>query len=169
MSTDKGKAGMVEIRDVLKNEFQRFAGINSVLKDTSDGLNKIDNTYTHYSSEMDTAKTHILKLKRREFFENMFIYIGLIFFIICVAYVWLKRFPLHKIVYLVYYIFSSIVYTGLSVVTSVFGYGGNSTINVNSTLTDLIYQANQMIQVNGSMKQFGDLDGVNSTFINNEL
>ena len=87
----------------------------------------------------------------------------------CVAYVWLKRFPLHKIVFLVYYIFSSIVYTGLSVVTSVFGYGGNSTTNVNSTLTELIYQANQVIQVNSSMKEFGDLDGINSTFINNEL
>jgi hypothetical protein len=164
MSTDKGKAGMVEIRDVLKNEFQRFAGINTVLKDTSDGLNKIDNTYTHYSSEMDTAKTHILKLKRREFFENMFIYIGLIFFFVCVAYVWLKRFPLHKIVYLVYYLLSGIVNTGISIITSVFGSRGNSsTLNLNSTISELINH------VNSSMESFSDLSGMNSTYINNEL
>ncbi len=98
----KEKTGMFEIRDVLKNEFQRFASINTVLKETSDGFDKIDETYQTYGSEMDTSKTHLIKLKRREFFENMFIYIGFVIFFICVSYVMLKRFPIHRIIFFIY-------------------------------------------------------------------
>jgi hypothetical protein len=105
----KEKTGMFEIRDVLKNEFQRFASINTVLKETSDGFDKIDETYETYGTEMDTSKTHLLKLKRREFFENMFIYIGFVIFFICVSYVMLKRFPLHRIIFFVYNILEMIV------------------------------------------------------------
>jgi hypothetical protein len=105
----KEKTGMFEIRDVLKNEFQRFASINSVLKETSDGFDKIDETYETYGTEMDTSKTHLIKLKRREFFENVFIYIGLVIFFICVIYVMLKRFPLHRIIFFVYNILEMIV------------------------------------------------------------
>ncbi len=107
--SDKEKSGIVEIRDVLKDEFQRFSSINSVLKETSDGFDKIDETYQTYGSEMDISKTHLLKLKRREFFENVFIYVGLAIFFICVTYVMLKRFPIHRIIFFALNIIEMIV------------------------------------------------------------
>ena len=137
--TDKGK--IIEIRDVLKNEFQRFASISTVLKDTSDQFNKIDDTYTSYGSEMDTAKLHINKLKRREFFENLFIYIGLCFFFLCVIYVMLKRFPLHRIIYFMVDILHLAYSSGEFVVKNIIieklgkshSYSYNHTINTNNT------------------------------------
>ena len=105
----KEKSGFVEIRDVLKNEVQRFSSINTILVEGSSEYNKIDKVYSSYGSEMDVSKNHILKLKRREFFENLFIYIGMIIYFSCVAYVMLKRFPVHRIIFFVYYILESIV------------------------------------------------------------
>lgn len=134
--TDKGK--IIEIRDVLKNEFQRFATISTVLKDTSDQFNKIDDTYTSYGSEMDTAKLHINKLKRREFFENLFIYIGLCFFFMCVIYVMLKRFPLHRIIYLIVdilqLVYSSGEYVVKNIIIEKLQKNHNMTLNSNNTI-----------------------------------
>ncbi len=159
MSSDKAKSGIIEIRDVLKNEFQRFASINTVLKDTSDGFDKIDDTYSTYSSEMDVAKNHIIKLKRREFFENLFIYIGLIFFFACVAYVWLKRFPLHKIIYLIVNLLTFLINTTTSVVYSLMG----DNKSVNATVSDLITQINNTVD-------FSNFTEFNKTYnINTEL
>lgn len=98
----KQKSEIFEIRDILKNELNKFSNISSTLKETSDELNNIDGKYNEYSKEIDESKTHITKLKRREFIENIFIYIAFVFYILCLVYVSLKRFPLHKIIFLVY-------------------------------------------------------------------
>ncbi len=101
---NKEKSNFVEIRDVLKDEVQRLSSINTVLLEGTSEFNKIDDLYSSYGSEMDISKNHIIKLKRREFFENLFVYIGLVIYFACVAYVMLKRFPLHRIIFFVYYI-----------------------------------------------------------------
>jgi hypothetical protein len=103
-------SGLNEIRSILKEQFKIFSQTSEVLKETSEGFNKIDNTYEHYESAIDKSKEEIRKLKRREFYENLFIYIGFCFFFLCVAIVMLRRFPLHKIIYLVYSLLEYIIF-----------------------------------------------------------
>jgi len=176
------KSGMIEIRDVLKNEFQRFSSINTVLKETSEGFNKIDSTYTNYGSEMNTAKNHLIKLKRREFFENLFIYIGLVFYFICVAYVMLRRFPIHRIIYLLYFILEKIVGYGINIGELVYNLTGinkgenyyqnttNLTELINLTLPEVLnnntytelYESGEEICINNFIYYAGI--GVNNTY-----
>jgi len=102
VNEQKKKSNLIEIRDILKNELNKFSNISSTLKDTSDGLNNIDTKYNDYNKEIDESKSHIIKLKKREFFENLFIYIALAFYIICIIYITLKRFPIHRIIFFIY-------------------------------------------------------------------
>jgi hypothetical protein len=101
MSKEKS-AGLVEIRDILKKELNKFSNVQSTLQTTSDGFNKVDTNYSKYESEIDESKKHINELKRKEFYENLFVYIGFGFFMFCVAWVLLKRFPLHQIIFFIY-------------------------------------------------------------------
>ena len=99
MNNDKErKANLVEIRDILRNEMDKFHSINSEMVDNQNDFGKIGINYHKYSNEIDKAREHITKLKKREFFENLFVYIGFVFFFICVGIVMLRRFPFHKIV-----------------------------------------------------------------------
>ena len=77
----------------------KFKTINTEIIDNQHDFGKIGNNYTKYSSEIDKSREHINKLKRREFYENLFVYIGFYFFFVCVAIVLLRRFPLHKIIF----------------------------------------------------------------------
>lgn len=100
MSNSKeNKSNLIEIRDILKNEMDKFKTINTEIIDNQHDFGKIGDNYTKYSSEIDKSREHINKLKRREFYENLFVYIGFYFFFVCVAIVLLRRFPLHKIIF----------------------------------------------------------------------
>ncbi len=99
----KQKSKMLEIRDILKNQVRIYSNLHETLTTTSKGFDKIDDAYTAYESEIGISGSHISKLKKREFYENLFIYIGFVFFFMCVAYVLLKRFPIHHLLYMVYY------------------------------------------------------------------
>ena len=97
-NTETPKSNLIEIRDLLKIEMDKFTAINSEMIDNKNDFEKIGNNYQKYSKEIDKGKDHITQLKKREFFENAFIYFGFVFFYCCVAYIVLKRFPLHKII-----------------------------------------------------------------------
>lgn len=131
----KKKSNLIEIRDILKNELNKFSSISSTLKDTSEGLNNIDSKYNEYNKEIDESKLHIMKLKRREFFENLFIYIALAFYFCCVIYITLKRFPVHKIIFLFYRIveyISNLLYAFTSSVVNCFK--ANKLAEMNKTI-----------------------------------
>lgn len=130
-------SGLVEIRDMLKGELNKFSTINLALKETTEGFNKIDSTYTNYGSEIDVSRNHIMKLKRREFFENLFVYIGFVIYLCCVAYVLLKRFPIHRLVYLAYFIVEyivSVIYSSKGIIDGYFKGGNNTLYDLNNTL-----------------------------------
>lgn len=98
-SKDSGKSNLIEIRDLLKLEMDKFTAINNEMIDNKSDFQKIGSNYNKYSQEVDKGRDHITQLKKREFFENMFVYIGFFFFYGCVAIVILRRFPLHKIIF----------------------------------------------------------------------
>jgi hypothetical protein len=98
----KQKSKMLEIRDILKNQVKIYSNLHETLTTTSKGFDKIDDAYSAYGSEIGISGSHITKLKKREYFENLFIYVGFVFFFICVALVLLKRFPIHHLLYTIY-------------------------------------------------------------------
>ncbi|MCQ2818209.1 MAG: hypothetical protein MJ252_13160 [archaeon] len=100
MSNDQnGKTNLIEIRDLLKLEMDKFTSINSEMIDNKSDFEKIGKNYEEYSGKIDKGRDHITQLKRREFFENLFVYIGFFFFYGCVAIIILRRFPIHKIIF----------------------------------------------------------------------
>ena len=122
------KSKMLEIRDILKNQVQIYSNLHTTLNDTSKSFDKIDDAYTTYGSEIIVSSSHISKLKKREFFENLFIYIGFVFFFLCVAYILLKRFPIHHMIYLCY-----------NMLEYIFGTLNLLFTNINYQLTEIIY------------------------------
>ena len=95
MSKEKN-SNLVEIRDILKEEMDKFNAINDEIIDNQNDFEKIADNYNKYNALIDKGREHITDLKKQEFFENLFIYIGYYFFFCCVLYVLLKRFPVHK-------------------------------------------------------------------------
>ena len=108
MSKNKNSS-LIEIRDILKEEMDKFNLINNEIVDNQNDFEKISENYTKYSNKIDKSKSHITDLKKQEFLENLFIYIGFYFFFGCVIYVLLKRFPIHKIVFFALKILKKIV------------------------------------------------------------
>lgn len=106
---ESAKTTLIEIRDLLKLEMDKFTAINSEMIDNKNDFQKINTNYQKYSSQIDKGREHINQLKRREFFENLFVYIGFVFFFCCVAIVILRRFPLHLLVLRVVSFFHKIV------------------------------------------------------------
>lgn len=132
MSNSKeNKSNLIEIRDILKNEMDKFKTINTEIIDNQHDFGKIGNNYTKYSSEIDKSREHINKLKRREFYENLFVYIGFYFFFACVAFVMLKRFPIHKIILFAGKATRYVVVKTSSLVSR------NRTMMINSTKSDI--------------------------------
>ena len=108
MSKNKNSS-LIEIRDILKEEMDRFNLINNEIVDNQNDFEKISENYSKYSNKIDKSNSHITDLKKQEFLENLFIYIGFYFFFGCVIYVLLKRFPIHKIVFFTLKILKKIV------------------------------------------------------------
>ena len=96
MSKEKNSS-LVEIRDILKEEMDKFTAINNEIIDNQSDFEKITDNYNKYDNLIDKSRSHITDLKKQEFLENLFVYIGYYFFFCCVIYVLLKRFPIHKI------------------------------------------------------------------------
>ena len=96
MSKEKNSS-LMEIRDILKEEMDKFTAINNEIIDNQSDFEKIHDNYTKYNTLIDKGKSHITDLKKQEFYENLFIYIGYYFFFLCVIIVLLRRFPIHKI------------------------------------------------------------------------
>ena len=96
MSKEKNSS-LMEIRDILKEEMDKFTAINNEIIDNQNDFEKIHDNYTKYNTLIDKGKSHITDLKKQEFYENLFIYIGYYFFFLCVFIVLLRRFPVHKI------------------------------------------------------------------------
>jgi hypothetical protein len=137
MSKNEKSAGLVEVRDMLKGELSKFVNIQHTLQKTSDGFNKVDANYSQYEGEIGQSRKHIDALKRKEFYENLFIYIGFVFFIACVAIVVLRRFPIHKIIALIY---SALEYV-IGLVIKLFSYimaSLNSPSNKTATIPGLV-------------------------------
>ena len=108
MSKEKNSS-LLEIRDILKEEMDKFTDISNEIVDNQHDFEKITENYNKYNDLIDKGKTHISDLRRREFYENLFIYIGYYFFFACVGYVLLKRFPVHKIIGFIFKIIYKIV------------------------------------------------------------
>ena len=96
MSKEKNSS-LMEIRDILKEEMDKFTAINDEIIDNQNDFEKITDNYNKYNNLIDKGSSHISDLRKQEFMENLFIYIGYYFFFACVIYVLLKRFPIHKI------------------------------------------------------------------------
>ena len=96
MSKEKNSS-LMEIRDILKEEMDKFTAINNEIIDNQSDFEKIHDNYTKYNTLIDKGKSHITDLRKQEFYENLFIYIGYYFFFLCVIIVLLRRFPVHKI------------------------------------------------------------------------
>ena len=94
----KKNSSLVEIRDILKEEMDKFTAINDEIIDNQNDFEKINDNYNQYNNLIDKGHTHISDLKKQEFYENLFVYIGFYFLFGCVIYVLLKRFPIHKII-----------------------------------------------------------------------
>ena len=108
MAKEKNSS-LMEIRDLLKEEMDKFKAINEEISDNQSDFEKISNNYTKSNKLMDKAKSHINDLKNQEYWENIFIKFGQIFFMACVLYVISKRIPLHKIILLLFKMLYKIV------------------------------------------------------------
>lgn len=155
MSDNQGEKGkkkieMVEIRDLLKNELGKFSNINLTLINTTDGLDKVYTSSLEYGEEIDSSKSQIVSLRRREKYENLFIYFGFFFFMFCFGIIVLRRFPLTIILKWSYQIINYIAYEAVSISAplinkylSANSSGGNTTdmqnasVGYNQTKADL--------------------------------
>jgi len=95
------KKNLVEIRDMLKIEMDKFNLINREVVENQNDFDKINKNYNMYNEKIDSGRRNIDKLKKQEFYENLFVYVGFYFFFICVAIIFLRRFPLHKILFFI--------------------------------------------------------------------
>jgi hypothetical protein len=77
----KKKSSLIEIRDILKGELDKFTAINSEVINNQNDFEKIHENYEKYDVSIDESRNHITKLKKREFYENLFVWIG--FFFLC--------------------------------------------------------------------------------------
>ena len=135
MSKEKNSS-LIEIRDMLKEEMDKFTAINDEIVDNQNDFQKINDNYNKYNNLIDKGHTHVSDLKRQEFYENLFVYIGFYFFFFCVIIVLLKRFPIHKIIFFVLKILRKIITMFIpSKKGSIANFDNSSIINgTNSTL-----------------------------------
>ena len=147
MSKEKKNSSLIEIRDILKEEMDKFTAINNEIIDNQNDFEKITENYNKYDNLIDKGKSHITDLNRQEMIENLFIYIGFYFYWACVIYVLLKRFPIHKIIGFLFKILKKIIMLfvpgkGGDIISTV-GNFTNSTLN-NTVNQILNYTVNQM-------------------------
>ena len=135
MSKEKNSS-LIEIRDMLKEEMDKFTAINDEIVDNQNDFQKINDNYNKYNNLIDKGHTHVSDLKRQEFYENLFVYIGFYFFFFCVIIVLLKIFLINKIIFFVFKILRKIITMFIpSKKGSIANFDNSSIINgTNSTL-----------------------------------
>ena len=69
----KKKNTLLEIRDILKGELDKFTAINNEIIDNQNDFRKINENYEKYNNSIDESRNHIKKIKKREFYENLFV------------------------------------------------------------------------------------------------
>ena len=106
----KKKSTLIEIRDILKGELDKFTAINNEIIDNQNDFRNINENYEKYNNSIDESRNHITQLKKREFYENLFVWIGFTIFMLCVTFILLRRFPLHKIFIYIFKLGKKIVY-----------------------------------------------------------
>ena len=94
----KKNSSLLEIRDMLKEEMDKFEAINDELIDNQNDFEKINENYNQYNDLIDKGHSHITDLEKQEFYENLLVYISFYFFFGCVIYVLSQRFPIHRII-----------------------------------------------------------------------
>ena len=94
----KKNSSLLEIRDMLKEEMDKFEAINDELIDNQNDFEKINENYNQYNDLIDKGHSHITDLEKQEFYENLLVYISFYFFFGCVIYVLSKRFPIHRLI-----------------------------------------------------------------------
>ena len=113
---------LAEISDIIKSGTSNFSEIKNTLHKTTDRLSKIETTMENYDEQIDESRKHVNRLKMREYYENLFIYIGFYFFLACAAYIILKRFPLSLIFRTIYYFIENFTYYLYSLFNSINDY-----------------------------------------------
>ena len=93
------KSDLYEIRDMLKEEMDKFDAINDEIIENQNDFQKISDNYEQYNNLIDEGGSHVNDLTKQEFYENLFVYFGFYFFFGCVIYVLSKRFPIHRIIF----------------------------------------------------------------------
>ena len=96
----KNNSNLVEIRDLLKEEMDKFNAINDEIIENQNDFQKISDNYNQYNNLINEGGHHVNDLTKQEYYENMFLYFGFYFFFGCVIYVVSKRIPIHKIMML---------------------------------------------------------------------
>ena len=96
----KNNSNLVEIRDLLKEEMDKFNAINDEIIENQNDFQKISDNYNQYNNLINEGGHHVNDLTKQEYYENMFLYFGFYFFFGCVIYVVSKRIPIHKILML---------------------------------------------------------------------
>ena len=94
------KSDLYEIRDMLKEEMDKFDAINDEIIENQNDFQKISDNYEQYNNLIDEGGSHVNDLTKQEYYENLFVYFGFYFFFGCVIYVVSKRIPIHKIIML---------------------------------------------------------------------
>ena len=102
-------SSLMEIRDLLKEEIYKFDSINEEIIDNQNDIQKINDNYSKYNNAIKESHSHVNNLKKFEFYENLFVYIGFYFFFFCVIVVLFRRIPLRKIIFSIFEIMRKIV------------------------------------------------------------
>ena len=67
MSKEKNSS-LLEIRDILKEEMDKFNAINDETADNQNYFEKITDNYNKYNNLIDKGKSHITDLKKQIFY-----------------------------------------------------------------------------------------------------
>ena len=147
MSNERKNSSLIEIRDILKEEMDKFTAMNNEIIDNQNDFEKITENYNKYDNLIDKGKSHITDLNRQEMIENLFIYIGYYFYFCCVIYVLLKRFPIHRIIGFLFKILKKIIWIFIpdkgDDIISIVGNFTNTTLNITFNQKEN-YTVNQM-------------------------
>ena len=82
---------MRRTRNLLVRELTRVAEASAVLKDDSERLKDVGGEYASYAHTLGASRKILLNMQRRERTDELFMYLGLAFFICVVAFIVQRR------------------------------------------------------------------------------
>ncbi|CAK0886966.1 unnamed protein product [Prorocentrum cordatum] len=93
-------AELLKARDMMRSGLERMQSVGSSLSDTSSTIRKTQSQYTTYEDRLRSAAAVLGQLKRRTEDDSKYIWRSFLFFVIVVAYIFLKRVKVFKVMYL---------------------------------------------------------------------